>query len=104
LAKAAIAAPRVALLTVVWLRYVVIADQLGIHPDVSAGTFGRASGGVSWSRVTPTIVLNILILGTVSGMVPNVHAEGEVGLGFHGQVRLDSPAPQSFISMVLRTV
>jgi hypothetical protein len=104
LAKAAIAASRVALLTVVWLRYVVIADQLGIHPDVSAGTFGRASGGVSWSRVTPTIVLNILILGTVSGMVPNVHAEGEMRLGFHGQVRLDSPAPQSFISMVLRTV
>jgi hypothetical protein len=34
-----------------------------------------------WSRVTPTIVLNILILGTVSGMVPNVDAEDEVRLG-----------------------
>ncbi len=65
----------------VWLRYVVIADQLGIHPDVSAGTFGGASGGMIWSRVTPTIVLNILILGTVSGMVPNVDAEDEVRLG-----------------------
>jgi hypothetical protein len=29
----------------------------------------------------------------VGSVVPDVHAEGEVRLGFHGQARLDSPWP-----------
>jgi len=32
----------------------------------------------------------------VRGAVPDVHAEGEVGLGLHrGQIRLDWPAPRA---------
>jgi hypothetical protein len=41
----------------------------------------------------------------VAGVVPDVHAEGEVGLGFHGQVRLDSSWPAAIYSpMLLRRV
>jgi hypothetical protein len=29
----------------------------------------------------------------VASVVPDVHAEGEVRFGFHGQARLDSPWP-----------
>ena len=49
--------------TVVWLRYVVISDQLGINPNATPGTFGEASRSMVWSRLGPTIVLNILIWG-----------------------------------------
>jgi hypothetical protein len=52
-----------ALFTVVWLRYVVIADQLGISPNATPGTFGAPSSSMIWSRLGPTIVLNILIWG-----------------------------------------
>jgi hypothetical protein len=30
----------------------------------------------------------------VAGIVPNVDPEGKIGLGLHGQVRLDLPAPR----------
>jgi hypothetical protein len=41
-----------ALTTVVWLRYTVIADQLGISPNVTPGTFGQASDAPNSSPVT----------------------------------------------------
>src|SRR5262249_20512632 len=37
---------------------------------------------------TPAMLHN-----AAAGVVPNVHAEGKVRLGFHGQVRLHSPWP-----------
>jgi len=37
----------------------------------------------------------------VAGVVPDVHAEGEVRLGFHGQVRLDSSWPASYLYLML---
>ena len=52
-----------ALSTVVWLRYVVISDQLGISPNATPGTFGEPSSSMVWSRLGPTVVLNILIWG-----------------------------------------
>ena len=67
-----------AFLTVVWLRYTVIADQLGINPSVSAGTFGGPSTGMIWSRLGPTIVLNLLIwgLGTLYAWAVNEKVPG----------------------------
>jgi hypothetical protein len=53
----------IAFATIVWIRYVVIADQLGISSNTSEGTFGGASSSMVWSRLGPTIVLNILIWG-----------------------------------------
>jgi hypothetical protein len=52
-----------ALSTVVWLRYVVISDQLGLNPNAPPGTFGEPSSSMVWSRLGPTIALNILIWG-----------------------------------------
>lgn len=52
-----------ALLTVAWLRYVVISDQLGISSNATPGTFGEPSSSMIWSRLGPTIILNILIWG-----------------------------------------
>src|SRR5260370_9696670 len=41
----------------------------------------------------------------VAGVVPDVHAEGEVRLGFfHGQARLDSPWPGTIYTPLLRCV
>jgi hypothetical protein len=42
----------------------------------------------------------------VAGIVPDVHAKGEVRLGFHGQVRLDSSWPAAIYTpaMLLRRV
>jgi hypothetical protein len=42
----------------------------------------------------------------VAGVVPNVHAKGEVRLGLHrGQIRLDWPAPRAiYTPMLLRRV
>src|SRR5258708_28563650 len=34
-----------------------------------------------------------------AGVVPDVHAEGEVRLGFHGQARLDSPWPGTIYTL-----
>jgi hypothetical protein len=40
-----------------------------------------------------------------AGLVPDVHAEGEVRLGLHGQARLDSPWPAGiYTRMLLRSV
>jgi hypothetical protein len=36
-----------------------------------------------------------------AGVVPNIHAKSEVGLGFHGQVRLDSSWPAAIYSPML---
>jgi hypothetical protein len=62
-----------AITTVVWLRYTFISDQLGISPNVTPGTFGQPSDTMIWSRLGPTIVLNILIwgLGTLYSWVMN---------------------------------
>lgn len=67
-----------ALSTVVWLRYVVIADQLGISPSSTPGTFGEPSSSMIWSRLGPTIVLNILIwgLGTLYAWALNEKVPG----------------------------
>jgi hypothetical protein len=41
----------------------------------------------------------------VAAVVPDVHAEGEVRLGFHGQVRLDLSWPTAiYTPMLLRRV
>jgi hypothetical protein len=52
-----------ALFTVVWLRYVVIGEQLGLSPNATPGTFGESSSSIIWSRLGPTIILNLLIWG-----------------------------------------
>jgi hypothetical protein len=52
-----------ALSTVVWLRYVVISDQLGLNPNAPPGTFGEPSSTMVWSRLAPTIAINIIIWG-----------------------------------------
>jgi hypothetical protein len=62
-----------AMSTVVWLRYTVISDQLGISSNATPGTFGQPSSTMIWSRLGPTIVLNILIwgLGTLYSWATN---------------------------------
>jgi hypothetical protein len=67
-----------ALSTVVWLRYIVISDQLGISPNATPGTFGEPSSSMVWSRLGPTIVLNILIwgLGTLYSWASNEKVPG----------------------------
>lgn len=52
-----------ALVTVVWLRYSIIAEQLGSGLSAEPGTFGGPSTSMIWSKLGPTIVLNILIWG-----------------------------------------
>ena len=56
-----------AFITVVWLRWLVISDQLGISGGAGAATFGGATSSMIWSRVGPTIIINLLIwvLGTL---------------------------------------
>jgi hypothetical protein len=50
--------------TVVWLRWLVISEQLGISNNNSeAATFGVGSSFMIWSKVGPTIVINILVWG-----------------------------------------
>ncbi len=49
--------------TVVWLRYLVISEQLGGGSGIQGGAFGGAPTSMIWSKVGPTIVLNILIWG-----------------------------------------
>jgi hypothetical protein len=49
--------------TVVWLRYLVISEQLGGESGIQGGVFGGAPTSMIWSKVGPTIVLNILIWG-----------------------------------------
>ena len=52
--------------TVVYLRYSAIAAQLGIGSS-TAGTFGQAGTGLVWSRLGPTLAINLCIwaLGTL---------------------------------------
>ena len=52
-----------ALGTVVWLRYLVVSEQLGIANGAEGGPFGETSPSIVWSKVGPTIVVNILIWG-----------------------------------------
>jgi hypothetical protein len=49
--------------TVVWLRWLVISEQLGINAEAQSGAFGDASSSLVWSKVAPTIVINLLIWG-----------------------------------------
>ena len=50
--------------TVVWLRWLVIAEQLGLDSALQVpGPFGGESRGRIWSKVAPTLVLNVLIWG-----------------------------------------
>jgi hypothetical protein len=64
--------------TVVWLRYVVISDQLGLSSNATPGTFGEPSSSLIWSRLGPTVVLNILIwgLGTLYSRASNEKVPG----------------------------
>ncbi|MHC2708400.1 hypothetical protein ACVIWV_007693 [Bradyrhizobium diazoefficiens] len=48
--------------TIVSLRYIAIADQLGLA-GADNGPFGRPSSWAVWSRLGPTIVINVLIWG-----------------------------------------
>jgi hypothetical protein len=52
-----------AFVTIVWLRYDVIATQLGLGQNNLGGTFGTPGGEMVWSRLGPTRVLNVLIWG-----------------------------------------
>src|SRR5262245_41847421 len=52
-----------ALVTVIWLRYSIIAEQLGSGLGSESGTFGGPTGSMIWSKLGPTIVLNVLIWG-----------------------------------------
>jgi hypothetical protein len=52
-----------ALVTVIWLRYSIIAEQLGSGLGTESGTFGGPTGPMIWSKLGPTIVLNVLIWG-----------------------------------------
>jgi hypothetical protein len=47
---------------VIWLRYQVIADQLGLNSE-SSGTFGGSSTSIVWSNLGPTIGLNLFVWG-----------------------------------------
>lgn len=53
----------VAFVVVIWLRYQVIAEQLGINDTTSSGTFGASNSALVWSNLGPTIALNFLIWG-----------------------------------------
>jgi hypothetical protein len=52
-----------AMVTVIWLRYSIIAEQLGSGLTAEPGTFGGPPTSQIWSKLGPTIVLNILIWG-----------------------------------------
>ena len=47
---------------VIWLRYQVIAEQLGLNSE-STGTFGGSSTSMVWSNLGPTIGLNLFVWG-----------------------------------------
>jgi hypothetical protein len=52
-----------AFVTVIWLRWLVISEQLGANLGGSGGPFGDDSWSLIWSKVAPTIVINVLIWG-----------------------------------------
>lgn len=47
---------------VIWLRYQVIAEQLGLNTE-AGGTFGGSNSSMIWSNLGPTIGLNLFIWG-----------------------------------------
>jgi hypothetical protein len=53
----------IAFSTVVWLRYIAIAEQLRLGTGPVDGTFGGTSTSMVWSKLGPTIVMNLLIWG-----------------------------------------
>ena len=53
-----------AFITVVWLRWVVISEQIGASGGHdNEGSFGGPSSSLIWSKVAPTIIINLLIWG-----------------------------------------
>jgi hypothetical protein len=52
-----------ALGAIVWLRYIAIAEQLGLSEITGSNVFGGASATKVWSLLLPTVVLNIAIWG-----------------------------------------
>lgn len=52
-----------ALGAIVWLRYIAIADQLGLSAITGSSVFGGAAASKVWSLLLPTIVLNVAIWG-----------------------------------------
>lgn len=52
-----------AFVTVVWLRWLVISDQLGTNLGGQGGSFGDTSWTLILSKVAPTLVINLLIWG-----------------------------------------
>ena len=54
----------IAFAVIVWLRYDVIAEQLGINSNSSGGgTFGGSNADLVWSNLWPTIAFNVCIWG-----------------------------------------
>ncbi|MBR1221864.1 hypothetical protein JQ557_27945 [Bradyrhizobium sp. U87765 SZCCT0131] len=51
-----------AFVVVIWLRYQVIAEQLGLTSN-SAGTFGVSNNSIVWQNLGPTIGLNLFVWG-----------------------------------------
>jgi hypothetical protein len=70
-----------------------------LHFPKFGGPVWELVKALSTSPSLPKSVREVAILVTHAGrhasvgMVPDVHAEGEVRLGFHGQAQLDSPWP-----------
>jgi hypothetical protein len=52
----------IAFSVVIWLRYQVIAEQLGLNTETE-GTFGGSSTSLIWSNLAPTIGLNLFVWG-----------------------------------------
>jgi hypothetical protein len=52
----------VAFVVVVWLRYELISEQLGVGNNSSSASGGPSSDMV-WSRVAPTIIINVIVWG-----------------------------------------
>src|SRR5262249_25826970 len=83
--------------------------SLGITPRAGVGCVldhsralpqGDGRAGPAFTRGAISSECNLIVLDTrdvlddaVAGVVPDVHAEDELRLGFHGQVRLDSSWP-----------
>ena len=62
-----------AFITIVVVRYYVIIEQLGVDYSSGGGTFGRTSSSLVWSRLGPTIALNLFIWGIGTGYAYAMH-------------------------------
>jgi hypothetical protein len=51
-----------ALCVVVWLRYQVISEQLGLNSE-TPGTFGGSNSSIVWQNVGPTVGMNLFVWG-----------------------------------------